>query len=278
MGRKLTDLYKVGKEILINDDSGEEPIRVYLRKLSPLDQEKALKRANAARAALLAKRNVEDSEEFQSRSADVQQFSREDKIGALIGEELGKIRQLRESELEHEEEGEWAKDGYLQGLKDSWDETMSQRYAEDPEDPEAKGVFEELKRFNEAVNKIMESEEHFLRVDHESTPDSVLDLQMTKKLLELEADGLWLREFRRAEVWLSVRNPEDIKQPYFESREEVDELDPKVFLRLTQEYQALLVDPGTGKDSEAQPPSSDSSEAQETVETPEASGLLSVVQ
>lgn len=274
--RRLTDLYKLGKEIRFNDDEDEEPIIVWLRKLSPIEHEKALRRANSARVITMSQKDHPESEEFQSLLLDVAVLSREQKIASVIAEDVMKRRQARESELEFDEEEEWSKDGYLKGLKDAWDDGMSQRYAEDPEDPEAKKVFEELKRFNSTVDELMEQEEEVMAREFETNSDEDLNIKMAKKLVELEADSAWLREFRRCEIWLSVRT-QDRKSYYFENREEVDELSIEIVNRLIEEYQGMITDPTVGKGLQAPQASSESYELPAPEETSAPSGQLVAV-
>lgn len=277
MGRKLSELFQVGKEVLINDNTGGEPARVYIRKLSPNDQEKALRRANAARATVLAKKNTPEDEEWQVKFFEAQEMSREEKIRTLIGQDILKYRMSREAELEHDEESEWGKEGYLQSLRDSWDDVMAKRYAEDPEDVEALQVRNELQRFMETVDVDVKAEEAS-RIDSWSDiPDDKVDEKIVGKLLELDADAAWLKEFRRCEIWLAVRDPDDKKSLYFESRDEVTELPIEVITRLMAEYQSLIVDPQEGKDSRPPVPSSELSEPTVKEATEQDSGQLSVV-
>lgn len=281
MGRRLADLFQVGKLIEIDDgqldEEGniQESVKVYLRKLSPLDTEKAARLANSARAKLLAARDQEAAEEFMIRQVDAAAMSREDRIKIVMGEELMRIRQLRESELEHDEET-WGKDAYLQSLRDAWDDGMKDRFAMDPDDPEAKACFDELSRFNDEVESIMQGEETMMIDSYGNTADEVLNRQVANKMLETESDTAWLNAFRKAQILYSVRDPDDKKTQYFESMEEVDELPLAVLKRLLTEYRALSIDSIAGKDSRPAAPSSDSSEPSETVESSEPSGLTAV--
>lgn len=272
--RRLTDLYKVGKMVTLNDDTGEDPVEVYIRKITPLEQDNCLKRANAARSTTLALRNKPDSDEYQNQLVDVQEMDLDSKINALIAEPLAKIRMAREAELAGADESEWAKDDYLDGLQESWNNGMQQAYQDDPEDPDAKRVFLELKRFTDEVDKIMEGEQEALKRDWASLPIDEIDRRMVNKMLEVDADGAWLREFRACELFHAVRDPEDPKHKYFESKDEIEELDLKVRIQLYGEYQSLTVDTAEGKDSPSPELSSDSSGPPESQETGEASGQL----
>lgn len=244
---KLSDLYVTGKELTISD--GENSVSVWLQKLNPLQQEKALRRANGARAGVLAlKKTPLDSEErmaFQHEFESLQD-SREDMVEYLAAEKVGDILQLEEARLA--EEDEWKKDGYLQGLNDGWNDTFKMRYAEDPEDVEAKNVFLELKRFADAVEKAVEGERKAVIRDFEEKSDEVLESLIMDRIIEASADLEWLKEYRRCEVWFSVRDPENHKSLYFEDREEVDELSAEVFGEISTAYNDMRVNVVEGKD------------------------------
>jgi hypothetical protein len=281
MGRRLADLFQVGKMIEFSDGELDEEgnllesVQVYLRKLSPLDTEKAARAANSARAKLLAQRDDREAEAFLTRQVDAAAMSREDRIRIVLSEELMRVRQLRESELEHDEET-WGKDAYLQSLRDAWDDGMKERHAMDPEDPEAKATFDELKRFNDEIEKIMADEEATMMASYEAIADAELNRQVANRMLETEADTAWLNAFRKAQILHAVRDPENKKTPYFETMEEIDELPLEVLRRLLTEYQSLTVDATVGKDSRPAEPSSDSSEPSDPEESSERSGLKAV--
>lgn len=269
--RRLTDLYTTGKEVAFGDDSDEEPIVVYLRKLNPIDQETALRRANAERSKVLSlKSNMEDSA-YQQLVEQANGMSVDERIDILIAEDMMKYRGARESEIAAEEE--WSNDRYLEGLFESWEDGLKDRYAADPEDPEAKRCFEEMKRYQKIVDDLVDGEQaSMVQAYHQMDVGTVLD-QTVDKLLSYQSDTKWITEYRRCEIWLSVRCQEDHKQRYFESRDEVDELQTPVIQRLIAEYQALTVPVVEGKDSQVIPSSSESSEEQKPEEISEDSGL-----
>jgi hypothetical protein len=268
--RRLTDLYIVGTEVVFDDGQGD-PITVFLRKLGPVEHETALKRANAARSRMAAVKRQPDSDDYLAHYAAVTEFSEEELASYLLEEHRASRAPIVEAELASE--GEWAKDGYLDGLHEAWlDGGMKEAYAKDPEDPEAKRVFDELGRFADKVDAEVAAEVEAKRADLEHMDLEKLQQAVFEKYMEVQASLAWLTEYRRCEIWLATRDPKDKKTRYFESRDEVNDLPIEVSQRLMDAYRDISVEPMEGKDSLATDTSSPSSEQQENPVTGEDSG------
>ncbi len=273
--RRLADLYQVGKEVTF-DDGGGDPVTVYLRKLNAVDQETAIRKANSARARVHATGRDPDSDEYGellSQAIDI--GTREDLITYVIQGRLTDFLVAKEAELAAEEE--WSKDGYLDGLREAWDDALQERYHVDPEDSEARHVFGELQRFSEQVKPFVEDEETSLRSMYVEKSLSELREIVAQELITISADIAWVREYRKCELWLATRDV-DRHSRYFESRQDVDDLPTEVVQRLTEEFQSLNVSAPEGKDSRATDDSSVSSEPPEQVEITPNSGLVAVSQ
>lgn len=277
--RRLTDLYVLGKEITF-DDGGGDPVVVYIRKMSPVDQENSIRRANAARARFLSASHDPDSDvtkDLLNQAMDL--GDKADLIDFLNVGKLATIRAAKEAELADEEE--WKKDGYLQGLYDAWNDGLDLVHAlndmNDPKTEEAVRVFNEMKRFMDEVDESMVEDMGVLKDTMEA--ESILKLQeeVAKELVDLNANSAWLREYRRCEVWFCTKEVSDPKKRYFVSREEVDELPSEVYNRLVNEITGLVVDPVEGKDLPLKDSSSPLSELPEQEVTTLSSGPLSVV-
>lgn len=267
--RRLSDLYVVGKELQLDDGSGEEPVVVFLRKLNPVEQETAVRNANAARARLLAISKSPESDEYQSLISQARDLDRENQIDFLIGGPLQKVKAAAEAELAAEEE--WSTDGYLQGLSDAWLEGLNEEYAVNQEHAEAAKVFAELQRFAKVVDEIVDEERERLVAGYEHmSEDEIVDL-VAKELLTLSSDTHWVREFRKNELFFAVRE-QDKKTRYFQSREELDELSQETLFALSDAYRQLAVEPVEGKDSRRTGDSSPSSEPLDQEETIPSSG------
>jgi hypothetical protein len=246
--RRLEDLYVRGRELALDDESGD-PVQVWLQKINPLDHEKAIRKAGAAKARVMLATRDPNSEEWQEAYVDTLELgSRNALVEYLISEAVVRFRDSKESELAFEEE--WKKEGYLQGLHDAWagEPALKDVYDENPEDEEARRVFLELKRFADQVEEATDAETENLRRDYEERSEEDLREEALKRFLELRAGLAWLREYRRNEIFFATRELDDHRKYYFATREQVDELAPEVFGKLIEGYQDLTVDPSEGKD------------------------------
>lgn len=258
--RKLADLYVRGKNVTLDDGVGE-PVTVWLQKLSPVDMEKVVRRANAYRARLMLDSRDENSEAFLSARSEIESLTRDELLDLVAESDVGTRALAIEAEIESDER--WSKDGYIQGLQDAWNDGMRDRYDTDPEDPEAKSVFDALTGYTDFVTEKLVNEKARVRTELAETRS---DEQLRKKVAETavmsRVDLQWMAEFRRGQIWLSVRESEKDRSYYFTTREEVDDLAQDTLVQLIKAYTDLEVDVIEGKGSEVTPPSSLSSEPQ----------------
>jgi hypothetical protein len=279
--RHLLDLYTTGRMVEIADGRGQ-PVEVWLQKISPMDHEVCLRRANAARARMLMHRNDPNSEEWQATYAEVDDIGlRNGLVDFLVGTKVATKRQAVEAETEAKDE--WAKDGYLAGLLDAWegttdeDKSMKEVHAEDPTDPDAQKIFEEMQRFVGQVDKAMEPVEKGVRKELERESDDDLRKMIIDVYIQGRADSVWVRELNISELFYAARDPEDRNTRYFTSRDELDSLAPEVIGGLLEPYRALIVDVTEGKESAETDVSSVSSEPPTQQDSEVSSPPLAVV-
>lgn len=255
--RRLSDLYVRGQEVELGDDNeDEDPVVVWVHKISPLENKQAMDQANAIRARLMASRFVRDESEVRLTI-----FSEAEMAGLFVDRnrmidyvkdaEVTQARMTIEAQLADDEE--WSKNDYLEGLRESWngegaDGGMRKRYAMDPEDPEAKAVFDELKRYVEKVEELLERERKRFRREEDRTTDQELRNMVVDRLIESEADNVWYGEFRKRQLFYAIREPEAHDQRYFSQVEELDMLDEKVVAMLLDKFDEVNVSPAEGKD------------------------------
>lgn len=267
--RRLADLYVTGQEVTLNDGEGEA-IAVYVRKLNPVDQEGALRRANAQRSRAMSVKHDPESDGYAIARGSVDELSRDDLLEYLVEDERQSRLPVLTAELAAEDE--WAKDDYLSGLRDAWDDGgVHEQHLTEPDD-ETERIQAELERFDTALKNITESHLDSFRSDVEEKTDEQLRDTVFDKILVVQASIAWLTEYRKCEVWKAVREV-DKRTPYFLSREEVDELPREVLNTLMTVYAEISVEPTEGKDSQDKAASSPSSESADTEEAPENSGL-----
>lgn len=275
--RRLNDLYARGVEVTL-DDGTDQPVTIWLQKLSPIDRDTALRRGNAAQARFMIEADDESSETFQAMYANIREMGedRDSLVGFLIAEDLTKYRESVASERGMDEET-WAKEGYLQGLMDAWlgdddNPGLAAVQAEDPEDPEAKRVMGEITRFENEIQELVTAERERLVKDWVDVPDDAIWRKSTHKMLELRGHERFNTEYERQVLFFAVRDPEAHAQRYFSTVSEVDDLDETVHAVLQQRYANLIVGPMEGKSLPASQDSSNSSGPSPEVEVSAASG------
>lgn len=257
--KRLTDLYVVGKPMTIEDPSDpDNPIEVYVRKLSPTDQEKAVRAANAKRALILSYKKLDeahsDREDYLTQ-VELSYPTNEARVDYLVMTELARQQSIREDELAARDE--WDKDGYLQGLrvlweeeklKDVWTTTPEADHESSAEWKEADRVHDALQKFTDALDEVMAVEEKRLRKEIGSKTDRKLLQNTVDKLIDNAGNMAWINEFRKQEILYGVREPDNHKAFYFVDRAEVDELENNILVQLIVFYQQLNVDIIEGKD------------------------------
>src|SRR5262249_51407248 len=121
-----------------------------VRKLNSVEHEEIVRRANAAKAKVLACNKNPDSVTARAIELQVEELrTKEDLVDALAPDELAKRINSVEAEVASQEK--WSKDDYLQGLQDSWQEGLYRTYHEDPDNEEAKHVYEEIQAYVKEV-------------------------------------------------------------------------------------------------------------------------------
>lgn len=247
--RRLSDLYVVGKPLVFDEDS-DEPIEVWLSKLSPVQQRDAANNATGARARLLALKNNPESDPqqiavFREQLEDLGVRDRESMIEFMI---VPKVQETRAAAAERiASEGKWGENDYLTSLQEAWNGGLDEKYAADENDEEAKAVYDALFEYTQEVEEAVEEEKENLCLEYEHLSDADLDRQVIERAIDAEADFAWVNEFSRWQIYYAVRLPEDHKSLYFIDREEVDELDAQVTERILQEYNQMTVEPSEGK-------------------------------
>ena len=94
----------------------------------------------------------------------------------------------------------------------------------------------------------MTEDRELILAAYEHTSDEDLRRDVVNKIIDSEADFAWLNEFAHWQVFYSIREPEDNKQRYFTSREEVDAIDNRILSELIAAYREMTVDSTEGKD------------------------------
>lgn len=257
--RHLRDLYVRGKLVTLNDEEpadvveGEdgEPVvdpnavQVYIKKLNMHENEVAFRQANQKRAATIAASKDPEHPLYKAVAADVMDMSVDDMKEKLISLPLAEKRESVEAECASQPE--WEEHNFLQGLTDAWREGLQDKYLVNAEDEEAKPVYEHLLRFSDEVEAILDGERQAMLRDLGDVPEAELRERTVVQMLHDRADLDWSDAYRKSELMFAIRDPEDHTKKYFETLEDLDELEKLTLLRLLTEYRSVSVDPKEGK-------------------------------
>ena len=255
--RQLSDLYRIGYmrsfrgPVQLEDDTIEMvDIPIWISKLSQLEERECGNKASHARGALQAitrqPMDHSDWDDYRFKLLDYGLTERKDHILFLIESELDEFRTSAREKLSHEKE--WSDDDYLISLEDAWNASIYEKYIEDSEDPEAKRVFEALKKFMDQIDKEIEAEKiNLIESFHDDSDEEVLN-KVLKKLVESESNVAFVNEFRCWQVYFAMRDIEDHSKRYFGSRDELDYLDDNILNSLKEAFLEISIDSMEGKD------------------------------
>lgn len=274
------------------------PITVWVAKLSDIEMTTAMKKAAQAQAVMTAARKDHASEDWLAIHQEMANMERDVWIGILADHELIDRRQVIEARIAGEtilnEEGdeepnEWAKDGYLEGLRDAWLGGLNAAHAVDVADPEAVRVLSEIERFNKLVDDEYDYERQVEVNIFESLHDDVLLEKVADLMIESEGQSAWADEYKMRCIFLSARQCDgpDPDRPgkclcrgagrkhtnfLFDSYEEVMVTDARIRATLFALYNAVMVDVREGKGSRGTAVSSELSKSPAAEETSASSG------
>lgn len=287
MKRRLEDLFVRGAFVDFDDGAGE-PVKVWLQKLSPVEVNLALRRANAARARVKAVKFDPDSDAYMEMRLEVLEWeTKEDLVTYLVATVEANVEDRIEAEMAGEEE--WSKEDYLQGLRDAWDGGLRDVFVVDPEGPEgveAARVLAELTRFADACRAAAAPEVAAAREHLEAQSMAELQEQAMERVIRYRSNAAWLNEMRLCEIFYGTHDAlPDAKRPgewvatherYWSARADFDRVANEVLTPLLATYAELSVDVLEGKGSEGTPTSSPSSGSPPEPATEASSGLVAV--
>lgn len=248
--RRLSDLYKIGKEVSFDLPGEDEPLVVWVQKLTPAEEKIAVTKARPAKAKIATiKRLPEDSDEkfYYYDKLDEARFDTDrKKLEYLVEEKLGEYALSVEAEIGDQDE--WAKEDYLVGLQEAWNDGLKATLATNPDDPDARRVFAELQRFTEEVEEAVVNRQNQLIYEIQDLDEEELDKRVVRKLIEDDSSQEMYSEFRKWQVYLATRYGDDHNERYFEDRDELERTDFSIYIKLLSAYIDINVDGVEGKD------------------------------
>lgn len=253
--RRLTDLYARGEEVDLGDK-----FLVWVRKMTPADAELCYVKASNRRASILSMaRSSEPSEMYETLKLDVSALPVDTLVDFLSANEMSDRAPIVESQIAFKDE--WHKEGYLESLRERYDEdSFRKKMLEDPEDEEVKRISAELTRFNEEVLEEIDKVRKDVEADLREQSEDKLRERTIEGMLEVQANAAWLAEFARCQVWRCCFYADDHRERVFPTREDVDEVQGEILQRLSSVIDKIHVPDMEGKDSQQTPDSSQPSE------------------
>lgn len=229
--QSLEDLYRAGGEYDISPD-GDGSAMAYVRKLGPVQQQNAVRKANAAQ--LQTKLLIDDPDDpyMQQVRMDIEALSFDEKVEVLAMTQVAEDRQKAEQQIS-EEEG-WIEDGKLQALVDAWEGGLLADYiqGEGKRSEESERVFAEMTRFKEAVDDKIRAKLEVAKAEFRQLSPEAVDRKMLKSQVEYDASLVWMRTFRTYQILYGLHNLE--REPLFETIEEVESLPAELFAKMIE--------------------------------------------
>ena len=257
--RRLTDLYSRGKEVEIDDGSGD-PIRLWIRKMTPADAELAYLKASAKRASFLAMGKEDPpSDAYVALRGEIDRFTKENLVLWATANEM--LKEEAKIAAQIADKDEWKKEGYLNSLQErAADPGFQQKIEEFPEEEEVVRVQGELTRFTTQVEKEVERIRKRTEREMGDLSEDELAEKVLATMLESQADAAWLSEFSKCQIWRCTFDGDKRNERCFQTREEVDELQAEAVRLIAEQIEELHVADMEGKESQQTPDSSTASD------------------
>lgn len=196
---RVTDLFIEGKEVVL-DETGEEPVLVWVNKLNSFEQDEARRDGNVGRARATLALDDPDSPETQSFEGSLGQAAKEVLIRALV--------QLRTNEF------------YVAALddirtEDEWRDKIDliergpQLAADRPDDPseEEQARFDELMvKYDERVVELSERRAEEYRQEIAQEDEKELKKRYLSSYRESVGTSGFLTEYRVSELYFALRD------------------------------------------------------------------------
>jgi hypothetical protein len=248
--RRLSDLYIVGREMSFNDGEDEEPVKIWLSKISPIEQRDAADQATKVRGKILALKHSPDAVNerllYEDQFNDLGLSSRDEIIAFVAASKIQEAMTSNEHRIAAEDA--WTNENYLKSLQDAWNDGLSEAWVKDPDDdPEAARVYAELKRFAEEVDAATADDKANIIAEFDHVSDEELRSRAVDKIIEAEADFAWLNEFSFYQIFYAVREIDDHKKRYFDNVNEVKGIDTSIVTELVSTYREMTVEGVEGK-------------------------------
>jgi hypothetical protein len=243
---EFQDLFSVGVEVKIPiPDKDGETLDFFMRKLTPGQQERAMRQANAARIRLSKLWEMDDNDDDKIILLDEidQVGDHDDKLRFLADTDVAGDFAAMEQELS--EEDKWSDDGRIQALTDAWTEEMQTEFAESAPgecSDECQAIFDGIKEFSTELDNIVKKE----RENREATLSSLSEEAIYRKLFDVltehRASQEWLAVFRNNQILHGTLDLESRKK-VFDNLGQVDDMPLEIYRGLLEGITRMQMSP-----------------------------------
>lgn len=256
MARKphLADLFNKGETITIVDASDVE-YEIFVRRPDPNQHQTALDAGNAKLASITVQYESRSGPRYDSIAAMVRAEPDKDVlIDQLVQYELSDVRQQAYHEVlygdagsvwDGEDEGRSYLD-VLQGINARaeeiirYNETIDEDDRLDQETDEMMTSLLEAQTLFQSEVAVREGELMLdVRVKHQNKPVAQLQNELIKAGLEVEGKLYWYEEYQTKLLYYACREPDDVKQLYFDNPYDILELPQYIRALLYEAYERL---------------------------------------
>jgi hypothetical protein len=245
--KDMQELFSTGVSAKVPIPGDEDnTLDFFVRKLTPGQQEKAMRQAQASRIRLskLWDRDDNDNDKIILMDELDQIGDNDDKVKFLAENEIASKRPAMEQELS--EEDKWAEDSKIQTLTDAWTEEMLDLFTNTPEGEdlpeECNRIWLGLKEFSDELEHLVrrateEKEMELLSLDEDAIERKVFDV-----LVEHHSSMEWLRVYRNYQMLYGVLEEESRKR-VFDQIDQVDEMPLEIYRSLLNAITELQISP-----------------------------------
>ena len=250
----LSDLFKVGKEVVVEDSEGEE-YPLWVQRPTALQQDEAREAANARMIRIKQQYDKKEGDRYVTLA---QTMSEVEDLETLLDMRVqykgAALREQAFQEILYGEKGsDWQLDNkYLSiitAITDRWDEIarynqqMEEGGAPDrirgEEDEQMRDLMDKQEEFQaEVKERIEELTEEETKL-HKNKPLAQLRNEVVKESIETEARLYWYETYQIQMLHYACRELDDHELFYFASAEDVLELPTYIRQSLYREYEEL---------------------------------------
>lgn len=237
----LQALYKTGIEWGVGDPDSDTYMKIWLTKLTSLDQKDAVRHANrmAAPRRMLAL-DEQNHPERMAFEVVVAEMSRNEAIAYLANSEVSNIESEVGAELAAE--AEW-QDITFDELNTIWMDGLGEKFALQQElTEEEQAIVNIVEKFSNEVDARVIERTEAKKAEFTEYTDERCKSEIVKLLIKQDAETLWLEEYFMFRIYRCVRQINKHDKLVFDSVDEVRVLDEQTIADINKGFAELSSD------------------------------------